>query len=192
MKSSCLLSLASYEQVRELHDFQGTCHPSAAELTEPRNSIGMSPRNAHQPRLCLTACRIAYHRLAASRCCRLPFRSPIGGPSAAQVATKLALRVGGIRDLNVYTANTASQGLLGWSTLPWCAAAAVLAVLRFRPGNPLLARTTSRISPTDAHSPLLHSVPVMSSCMCYIRRARGQKRRCWPRWRPRPRLKASR
>ena len=39
----------------------------------------------------------------------------------AQVTAKKALRMGGIRDLNVYTANTASQGLLGWSTLPWCA-----------------------------------------------------------------------
>ena len=38
------------------------------------------------------------------------------------MAAKTALRVGGIQDLNVYTANTAAQGLLGWSTLPWCGA----------------------------------------------------------------------
>lgn len=38
-----------------------------------------------------------------------------------QVNAKAALRVGGVKDLNVYTANTAAQGLLGWSTLPWCA-----------------------------------------------------------------------
>ena len=47
------------------------------------------------------------------------------GPHATQVTAKKALRIGGIKDLNVYAANTASQGLLGWSTLPWCALAAL-------------------------------------------------------------------
>lgn len=37
-----------------------------------------------------------------------------------QRAAKTALRRGGIKDLNVYTANIGIYSLLGWSTLPWC------------------------------------------------------------------------
>lgn len=36
-----------------------------------------------------------------------------------QRAAKTALRRGGVKDLNVYTANIGIYNLLGWSTLPW-------------------------------------------------------------------------
>ena len=68
------------------------------------------------------------------------------------MAAKTALRVGGVRDLNVYTANTASQGLLGWSTLPWCATMAVLAVPGCRPATLYSARTHVGDASVDVHS----------------------------------------
>jgi len=74
---------------------------------------------------------VAFWRTRACRCGDGMLTLTLQAPYGLQVTAKKALRIGGIKDLNVYTANTASQGLLGWSTLPWCA-----------PAGPVTAKST--------------------------------------------------